>query len=198
MTASWPVVLAAGDVRLRPLRRNDEAAWFRLRTTNREWLARWEATSPIGVRSATPSFTGFLRILRRQARRGTDLPFGIEYRGELVGQLTVSGLSRGSLWSGSIGYWVSEHVAGRGIVPTAVALAVDHCMHSRGLHRIEINIRPENEASLRVVEKLGFRDEGVRLRFLHIDDDWRDHRTFALTREDVPEGLLTRLARRPG
>ena len=198
MTASWPVVLAAGDVRLRPLRRNDEAAWFRLRTTNREWLARWEATSPIGVRSATPSFTGFLRILRRQARRGTDLPFGIEYRGELVGQLTVSGLSRGSLWSGSIGYWVSEHVAGRGIVPTAVALAVDHCMHSRGLHRIEINVRPENEASLRVVDKLGFRDEGLRLRFLHIDGDWRDHRTFALTREDVPEGLLTRLARRPG
>jgi len=198
MTASWPVVLAAGDVRLRPLRRKDEAAWFRLRTTNREWLARWEATSPIGVRSATPSFPGFLRILRRQARRGTDLPFGIEYRGELVGQLTVSGLSRGSLWSGSIGYWVSEHVAGRGIVPTAVALAFDHCVHSRGLHRIEINIRPENEASLRVVDKLGFRDEGLRLRFLHIDGDWRDHRTFALTREDVPEGLLTRLARRPG
>ena len=198
MAAGWPVVLAAGEVRLRPLRRSDEAAWFRLRVTNREWLARWEATSPIGVRSATPSFRGFLRILRRQARRGTDLPFGIEYRGELVGQLTVSGLSRGSLWSGSIGYWVSEHVAGRGIVPTAVGLAADYCMQSRGLHRIEINIRPENEASLRVVDKLGFRDEGLRLRFLHIDGDWRDHRTFALTREDVPEGLLTWLARRPG
>jgi ribosomal-protein-alanine N-acetyltransferase len=198
MARRWPVVLSVGDVRLRPLRRGDEAVWFRLRATNLEWLARWEATSPIGAGSGAPSFPGFLRILRRQARRGTDLPFGIEYRGELVGQLTVSGITRGSLWSGSIGYWVSEQVAGRGIVPTAVALAVDHCMRSGGLHRIEINIRPENGASLRVVDKLGFRDEGVRLRFLHIDGDWRDHRTFALTREEVPEGLLSRLERLPG
>ena len=192
MARYWPVVLTAGDIRLRPLHRSDEVAWFRLRATNREWLARWEATSPIAVGGSAPSFSIYLRTLRRQGRRGTDLPFGIEYRGELVGQLTVSGVTRGSLWSGSIGYWVSEHVAGRGIVPTAVALAVDHCMQSRGFHRIEINIRPGNDASLRVVEKLGFRDEGVRSRFLHIDGDWRDHRTFALTREDVPEGLMNR------
>ena len=195
MAANWPVVLAVGEIELRPLRRSDEAAWFRLRAANRDWLSRWEATSPTGVRIAAPTFSAYLRTLRRQARRGTDLPFGIEYRGELVGHLTVSGIARGSLWSGSIGYWVSQHVAGRGIVPTAVALAVDHCMHTRGLHRIEINIRPENEASLRVVAKLGFRDEGMRLRFLHIDGDWRDHRTFALTREELPDGLLHRAAR---
>ncbi len=55
-----------------------------------------------------------------------------------------------------------------------------------------MNIRPENTASLRVVEKLGFRDEGLRLRYLHIDGAWRDHRTFALTRDEVPDGLLRR------
>ncbi len=61
-----------------------------------------------------------------------------------------------------------------------------------GLHRVEINIRPENTASLRVVAKLGFRDEGLRRSYLHIDGDWRDHRTFALTAGEVPGGLLAR------
>ena len=64
-----------------------------------------------------------------------------------------------------------------------------------GLHRVEVNIRPENAASLRVVEKLGFRDEGLRPRYLHIDGDWRDHLSFALTREEVGDGLLARYRR---
>jgi len=83
-------------------------------------------------------------------------------------------------------------VAGRGVIPTAVALATDHCFDVLGLHRVEINIRSENGPSLRVVAKLGFRDEGVRERFLHIAGTWRDHRTFALTAEEVPGGLLAR------
>ncbi len=76
------------------------------------------------------------------------------------------------------------------MTPTAVALVTDHAFLECGLHRVEINIRPENTASLRVVQKLGFRDEGVRERFLHIDGGWRDHRTFALTTEDVPNGIM--------
>jgi [ribosomal protein S5]-alanine N-acetyltransferase len=72
---------------------------------------------------------------------------------------------------------------------------VDHCFFALGMHRLEVNIRPENVASLRVVEKLGFRPEGVRRRYLHIDGAWRDHATFALTPEDVPGGLLTRWRR---
>ena len=92
----------------------------------------------------------------------------------------------------TLGYWVDQARAGRGIVPTAVALATDHCFSALGLHRMEINIRPENGPSLRVVEKLGFRDEGLRLRYLHIDGEWADHRSFALTAEEVPEGLLNR------
>src|SRR3712207_316746 len=71
-------------------------------------------------------------------------------------------------------------------------MTVDHCLFGLGLHRVEVNIRPENSASLRVAHKLGFRYEGRRRRYLHIDGDWRDHETFALTVEDVPGGLLTR------
>ena len=110
----------------------------------------------------------------------------------LVGQLTVSSITWGSLRSANIGYWVDETVAGRGITPTAVALAVDHCFQAAGMHRIEVCIRPENAASLRVVHKLGFRSEGLRRAYLHIDGDWRDHEAFALTAEEVPEGLLAR------
>lgn len=192
MPRGWPVALSDGDVRLRPLRRSDEATWMRLRAVNAAWLEPWDATSPEPVTGRRPTFGQFVRTLDRQARSGTSLPFAIEHAGDLVGQLTVSGITYGSLYSASIGYWVAQHVAGRGITPTAVALATDHCFTALGLHRVEVNIRPENRPSLRVVEKLGFRDEGLRERYLHIQGAWCDHRTFALTTEDVPRGLLAR------
>lgn len=187
---TWPVELTEGPVRLRPLRRRDGRAWRRVRAANTEWLEPWEASSP---EPAPPRGYGeMVRDLRRQAREGRALPFAIEYAGSFVGQLTVGGVMWGSLRSAHVGYWVDQRVAGRGVVPTAVALAVDHCLFTVGLHRIEVNIRPENTASLRVMEKLGFRDEGLRLAYLHIDGAWRDHRTFALTVEDVPGGLIAR------
>jgi len=192
MAVGWPVALTAGDVRLRPLRRSDQRTWMALRAQNAAWLEPWDATSPVPVRGPRPSFGEFVRSLSSQARSGGSLPFAVEHEGLLVGQLTVTGIMYGSLRSGSIGYWVSQHVAGRGIIPTAVALATDHCFGVLGLHRVEVNIRPENAPSLRVVAKLGFRDEGLRERYLHIGDEWCDHRSFALTTEDVPGGLLNR------
>ncbi len=192
MATGWPVVLEDGDVRLRPLRRRDAKAWLALRAVNARWLERWEASSPVPVEGPAPTFGEFVRMLSSQARQGTALPFAVDHQGQLVGQLTVSSIVYGSLRSASIGYWVSQHVAGRGVIPTSVALATDHCFGPLRLHRVEVNIRPENAPSLRVVEKLGFRDEGLRARYLHINGAWCDHRTFALTVEDVPEGLLAR------
>jgi ribosomal-protein-alanine N-acetyltransferase len=184
-----------GSVVLRPLRRRDGNDWMRLRAENHDWLEPWEATSPHGEGSGAATFGEYVRLLGQQARAGTTLPFAVELDGELVGQLTVSSIAFGSLCSGAIGYWVSRDVAGRGVIPTAVAMATDYCFQVLGLHRIEINIRPENARSLRVVEKLAFRDEGVRVRYLHIQGEWRDHRTFALTAEEVPGGLLARWQR---
>jgi len=192
VVTGWPVVLEDGDVRLRPLRRRDAKTWLGLRAVNANWLERWEASSPVPVDGPAPTFGEFVRMLSAQARRGTALPFAVDHEGRLVGQLTVSSISYGSLRSASIGYWVSQHVAGRGVIPTAVALATDHCFGTLGLHRVEVNIRPENRPSLRVVEKLGFRDEGLRERYLHIAGEWCDHRTFALTAEELPGGLLAR------
>lgn len=189
-TAGWPVVLDHDRLRLRPLRLRDRRTWEELRRRNARWLDRWEATSPIG----TPPmlFGQYVRALRRQGRSGQALTFVVELDEEMVGQISLSGIVRGSLCSGAIGYWVSEHVAGRGVIPMAVAMLTDHALFTEGLHRVEINIRPENGPSLRVVEKLGFRPEGTRLRFLHIDGGWRDHHTFAVTVEDVPGGLVRR------
>lgn len=133
-----------------------------------------------------------VRRLRAEAREGRSLPFALVVDGAFAGQVTVGGISRGSLLGAYVGYWIDERFAGQGVMPTAVALVTDHCFTEVGLHRVEINIRPENTASLRVVQKLGFRQEGIRERYLHIDGDWRDHLTFALCAEDVPQGLLAR------
>jgi ribosomal-protein-alanine N-acetyltransferase len=188
---AWPASLAEGPVRLRPLRLRDARAWTRLRDANRAWLEPWDATSPTGG-SGPASFREYARGLLRQARAGEAWPWVIEYRGELAGQLPVAGIARGAQLSAVVGYWVGREFAGREIAPTAVALAFDHATTAGELHRLEITIRPENKASLRVAEKLGFRDEGLRRRYLHVAGAWRDHRVFALTREDAPDGLMPR------
>ena len=191
MTGGWPAILTEGSVGLRPLRQRDSREWRSVRARNADWLRPWEATSPEPALDAPPTYAAMVRRLRTEAREGRTMPFVITFGGDLVGQLTVGGISWGSLRSAHIGYWVDQRVAGRGIMPTAVAMATDHCF-ATGLHRIEINIRPENVASRRVVEKLGFRPEGLRPRYLHIDGDWRDHLSFALTVDEVPGGLVAR------
>jgi len=191
MTQGWPAILTEGSIGLRPLRQRDSREWRSVRARNAEWLRPWEATSPEPVLDSPPTYSAMVRRLRTEAREGRSMPFVVTFGGDLVGQLTVGGISWGSLRSAHIGYWVDQRVAGRGIMPTAVAMATDHCF-ATGLHRIEINIRPENVASRRVVEKLGFRPEGLRPRYLHIDGDWRDHLSFALTVDEVPGGLVAR------
>ena len=88
------------------------------------------------------------------------MPFAIEVDGRFAGQVTVNNIVRGSAQFASIGYWLDRSFAGRGVMPLAVALVIDHCFTTAGLHRIEIAIRPENSNSLRVVEKLGLAEYG--------------------------------------
>jgi ribosomal-protein-alanine N-acetyltransferase len=189
MTMSIPT-LREGSITIRPIRLRDSRALEHELISNRSWLRQWEATNPHGPIGFDSRAS--IRSLLANWRAGYGVPFAVEYEGEFAGQLNVSGLSYGSLSSASIGYWVAERFAGRNITPTAVALATDHCLFSLGLHRMEICIRPENTPSLRVVEKLGYRYEGLRRRFIHINGDWRDHFCFALTAEELPMGVLRR------
>ncbi len=190
MAAAAIPTLRDGDVTLRPIRARDAKPLERVLLDNRGWLRQWEATYPGG--GSVIDTRASIRNLLAHARSGNALPFIIEVDGELAGQLNVSSITFGSLSSATIGYWVSQSVAGRGVTPTGVALATDYCFSTVRLHRMEICIRPENQPSLRVVEKLGFRYEGLRRRFIHINGDWRDHFSFALVAEEVPRGVLRR------
>jgi ribosomal-protein-alanine N-acetyltransferase len=198
----WPAVLsdAGSGVTLRPYRRSDAGAWSRSRRANEKWLAPWEPTPPRGSwaeLNSPASFRYIHRELKKSARAGGAMPFAIWLRGQFVGQMTLGNIVRRAFCSGYAGYWVDSRVAGRGVTPTALALLVDHAFASGGLHRIEVNIRPENKASRRVVEKLGFREEAYHPRYLHIDGGWRDHIGYALTIEDVlaDGGLMARWRR---
>ena len=196
----WPAQLSAGPVLLRAPRLRDARTWSEIRLRNEMWLNKWEPTSPHGwaERNALSAWPPLVSALRKASRAGTMLPFVVTYGGQLVGQVNVSNVVHGVLRSCTVGYWVDGTVAGRGIVPTAVALAIDHCFTGVGLHRVEIDIRPENTASLRVVEKLGLRREGYYERYLDIDGGWRDHIGFAVTVEDLcSRTMLSRLPSLP-
>ncbi|MGO4105891.1 GNAT family N-acetyltransferase [Leifsonia sp. YAF41] len=182
--------LRDGSITLRPIRVRDARALDSELMANRSWLRKWEATNPYAPMSFDTRSS--IRSLLTHSRSGHGLPFIVEYEGQLAGQLNVSSISWGSLSSATIGYWVGERFAGKSITPTAVALATDYCFYQLGLHRMEICIRPENEASLRVVEKLGFRYEGLRRRYIHINGDWRDHFCFGLVAEELQQGVLQR------
>lgn len=181
------------EVSLRLVRPRDAKTLERLVLSNREWLRPWEATNPHGPTSF--DFRAQIRSLLRQMDKNETLPFLILYRNEIVGQLNVANILHGSVSSCVIGYWIIPEVAGRNITPTAVALAMDYMFNTIGLHRVEIDIRPENKASIRVVQKLGLRHEGLKERYIHINNDWRDHLIFALTAEEVPDGVLNRWLR---
>ena len=181
-----------GAIALRPVGRRDYWRLQHLLTQDRDWLEPWEATTP-GLRTLVNA-RWMISSLRAQAKRGTGYGFVILKDGLVVGQLNVANVQHGSVSSATIGYWIAKSTAGQNIMPAAVALAIDFLMDDIGLHRVEIDIRPENLASLRVVEKLGLRQEGLKERFIHIDGAWRDHKIFAITSEERIGSMLNRLA----
>jgi [ribosomal protein S5]-alanine N-acetyltransferase len=179
-------------VELHPLRRRDANDWSRLRLANESWLSPWEPSStvPWSVRHTPAAYRAMRRAVARRARMGTSVPFAIRVEGRLAGQVTIDNVVRGALRSGYLGYWIDRRVAGRGMASLAVALVCDHAFGDVGLHRVQADIRPENLPSQRLVERLGFRQEGLLRRYLDIDGDWRDHRAYALLAEDLPGGVL--------
>ena len=196
-TPGWPAELAHGPVGVRPLRRADAGQWSEVRLANQEWLTPWESTtagpqSSYAARHTPAAYTTLWRSLRKAARAGTHLPFAITLDGRLVGQVSAGNVVRGSFNSCYLGYWIDRRVAGRGIATIAVALVTDHCFGAGRLHRVEANVRPENAASRRLLEKLGFREEGMHCNYLLIEGKYRDHLGYAMTAEEYPSGVLAR------
>ncbi|MFC7341352.1 GNAT family N-acetyltransferase [Saccharopolyspora griseoalba] len=195
-----PLITSRGAVALRPPRLADAGAWSRTRLSDREYLQQWEPTAFGGwqERNSRMAWPAQWTALRGMARRGQMLPFAITVDGAFAGQLTVGNVVRGALRSAWIGYWVASGKAGGGVATAAVALATDHCFRRVGLHRLEATVRPENDRSVRVLEKSGFRREGLFKRYLDVAGAWRDHYVYALTTEDVPDGAVHRLIRTGG
>ncbi|WP_199441250.1 GNAT family N-acetyltransferase [Umezawaea beigongshangensis] len=193
-----PLRVRAGLVELRPPRLFDGSRWSHIRLRDRRYLENWEPTATEGwaERNAALAWPGQWSSLRALGRRGHALPFVITVDGEFAGQITVGNVVRGSLRSAWVGYWVAADRASGGVATAAVAMVVDHCFRVAGLHRLEATVRPENAPSLRVLTKSGFREEGLFQRYLDVAGDWRDHLCLAITSEEVPDGLVSRLVAR--
>jgi len=188
-----PIIRAtstSGEITLRPLRLRDRATWEEVRRKNREWLNPWEATRPeIDNQGPLPSYWAMVRQSQRDAKAMRSLSLGIwiKDRGSnrFVGQITLGGIVFGAYRGGYIGYWIDSGLANKGITTAAVIALTDYGFRELSLHRIEITMRPENAASQRVAEKAGFSYEGLRLRYLHIDGEWRDHMIFVRENPEI-------------
>ena len=182
MNQRWPIVVSGDSIFLRPLRFRDRSQWNAVRAENRAWLAPWEATIPVlnsdGDLQRLPSYFAMVQTLNREARHGRSFSFAIWHDHNLIGQISLSGVIYGALRGGHIGYWIDRNYANKGYTTMAVQLLTQYAFTSLSLHRLEINLRPENEASRKVAHKAGYVLEGERAKYLHIDGDWRDHICF--------------------
>ena len=181
-----PQPLVRGDgLYLRPAVSADYSAWARLREQSRAFLTPWEPTwlSDDLTRAA------FRRRLRRQAEDiAGDESFAFlifdSTSDELLGGLTLGGIRRGVAQAATLGYWMGEPFAGQGYMSRAVRAVLAYAFEKQGLHRIEAACLPNNEPSKRLLERLGFAQEGYARAYLNINGQWRDHLLFALLDTD--------------
>ncbi len=183
-----PLVRGVG-VYLRPAVGGDYLAWARLREQSRAFLTPWEPTWP----DDDLTRAAFRRRLRRQSEemaRDEAYAFLIfdANSDELLGGLTLGGIRRGVAQAATLGYWMGAPHAGKGHMTRAVAAVVRFGFANLRLHRVEAACIPDNTPSLALLERNGFRREGLARAYLKINDAWRDHVLLA-----VIEGEATRL-----
>ena len=101
----------------------------------------------------------------------------------IVGVYNLSQIAYGFFQSAYLGYYAFAPHAGQGLMAEGMQLLLRHAFRTLKLHRIEANIQPGNDASLRLAERAGFEYEGYSPRYLKIGGRWRDHERWAITRE---------------
>ena len=102
----------------------------------------------------------------------------------LLGYFGINGISYGAWRCGFLGYWLAASHTGRGYAAIGLRLLLDHAFRRLRLNRLEANIQPENERSIALVSRVGFRKEGFSPRYLEIGGAWRDHERWAITRDE--------------
>jgi ribosomal-protein-alanine N-acetyltransferase len=171
-------------VYLRQLEVDDAEALLALLVRERAFLDPWEPVRPETFFTLETQQRGLARL--RAAEDFADFGIFLEAGGELVGRLQLSGISAPPFANAHIGYFVSERHNGRGYATEAVRQAVDAAFGELELHRVQAAVVPRNVASIRVLEKAGFRKEGLALRYLQIAGVWVDHLLYAVTAEEWP------------
>jgi len=172
---------------LRPLVATDFDEWRAVRRRSHDWLVKWEPARQPGAPDAVESRQAFGARCGARAREiqlGTGYGFGMFVDGAFGGEININSVHRGAFQSAYVGYWIDHPLAGRGLMPEALVLILRFGFETLGLHRMQVSIIPRNEASRRVVDKLGLRDEGVAQRYLEINGVWEDHQRYAMTLEE--------------
>ena len=176
--------LDAERIVLRLPQHGDYAQWSALRAESRAFLTPWEPVwSPDHL--TRKSFTNRVYWAARASRQGTAFPLFILRRdGVLVGAITLDNIRRGPAQSGTIGYWIGQPHARMGYMAEAIGVLVHHAFATLDLSRIEAACLPENAASRGVLEKAGFKYEGVAQSYLQIAGRWRNHVLYSNLRLD--------------
>ena len=178
-------VIETGSLVLRPPRMADYESWARLRRESRAFLTPWEPTWPADdlTRSAYRCrVKRYIRDIREDAGYAFFL-FDVRTN-QLTGGLTLSNIRRGAAQTASLGYWMGEPFAGRGLMSAAVRAVLPFGFDTLNLHRIEAACLPTNEPSLRLLRNSGFTEEGFARGYLKINGVWQDHVLFSMMAGD--------------
>jgi ribosomal-protein-alanine N-acetyltransferase len=186
--ANGPVVKGRNVV-LRPPRGGDHEAWAALRRGSYAYLQPWEPTWPEDDLSKA-AFKRRLGIYQREMEAGNAWPFFIFTGADrtLAGAITLSNVRRGVAETGTLGYWIGQSFAGRGLATAAVRALVGYAFDDLNLHRVEAACVPTNRASRRVLEKSGFELEGQARAYLKINGAWADHLLFGCVNDGTGRG----------
>lgn len=178
-------ILVRDPILLRAGRSSDYEQWAALREQSRPHLVKWEEDwAPHEL--APVFFKRRLKLSDREMRRGSTLPLFIFRRSDelLLGGATLSNIRYGPSRSAHLGYWIGAPHTRRGYGAAAVRALLDHAFDTLELNRVEAACQPENDASRTLLERLGFKKEGLARSYLKINGAWRDHMIFAFTAED--------------
>lgn len=162
---------------IRLLRQSDAAALADALARNREFLAAWEPLRPDAYFSATHQAELVAHSLQKQAAGELHCLVITDDSGVACGRITLT-IARGPFQSAIMGYWLSEHLGGRGIATAAVGAVTDIAFTELGLHRVEAGTIPENDRSQAVLRKNGFTQYGYAEAYLQIAGRYRDHLLF--------------------
>ena len=179
------LVLIGNRICLRAPQMSDYEQWAALRSASEAFLKPWEPSWTAGELSRY-SFRNRIRFYSRGAREGSSHAFFLVSRttDQLLGGLTLSNVRHGVIGSCSLGYWVGGTYARQGYMTEAVRTVLPFVFKTLRLHRLEAACLPENIASVGLLKKCGFSQEGVARKYLQINGLWQDHLLFALLDED--------------